>query len=100
MMKGVPRSAFDPAGAYGIEMPTDGSNPDKWIAGLNRTKKALKSGIAAKVYLATDADMHFTATVTALAEEYGVPVEISRTMAELGALSGIDVGCAVCVLEK
>lgn len=78
----------------------DGSSPDKWIAGLNRAKKAMKNGTAAKVYLATDADAHFTAAVTALAEEYGVPMEATHTMAELGALSGIDVGCAVCVLEK
>ena len=66
------------------------------VAGLNQTKKALKNQTAKKVFLATDADGAISAQVIELCAAAEVPYESSMTMAELGKLCGIDVGCGVC----
>jgi large subunit ribosomal protein L7A len=76
------------------------NNAQVLIAGLNKTKKLLIADKAMKVYLATDADAGIVSTVSALCEEKNVPVEMTRTKAELCELCGIEVGCAVCVVAK
>jgi large subunit ribosomal protein L7A len=72
----------------------------KKAVGLNQTKKAVKNGLAKKVYAAHDADENFLASVRRLCEDGSVPLDLSAVMAELKEACRIDVDCAVCaVLE-
>lgn len=70
--------------------------PRSILVGLNQTKKAVRAGRAARVLLAVDADESLRKSVKQLCEEFGVEAEESGTMAALGTLCGIEVGCAVC----
>ena len=76
------------------------NNAQVLVAGLNKTKKLLAAGQASKVYLATDADAGIASLISALCEEKNVPVEMTKTKAELSELCGIEVGCAVCTLTN
>ena len=68
----------------------------KKVVGLNQTKKAVNNGKAKKVFAAKDADEQFLLQIKRLCEDKSVPVDETMTMAELGLLCKIDVGCAVC----
>ena len=68
--------------------------------GLNSSLKLIKSGEAEKALLAKDCSESLKERVRAAASEHGVKVDESRTMAELGADCGIEVGCAVCAIRK
>ena len=68
----------------------------KFVAGLNQTKKAIRSHACACVYLACDADEHFRMQVISLCQEYQTNIKTDMTMAQLGDMCGIDVNCAVC----
>ncbi len=72
----------------------------KYIAGLNQTKKAIRSGRADNVYLADDADASVRTYVEALCGEAGVSVTSGYSMLQLGGMCGIDIGCAVCAEVK
>ena len=67
------------------------------VAGLNKSKKIIRSGNAKQAYVATDADGKIVSEIQELCREYGVKLDDARTKSELGALCGIEVDCAVCV---
>ena len=68
------------------------------IAGLNQSRKHIKGGTAKTAYVASDAEAKIISAVTELCREYGVTLDTTRTKSELGALCGIEVDCAVCVV--
>jgi large subunit ribosomal protein L7A len=70
----------------------------KKAVGFNQTKKAVKNGIAKKVYAAHDADENFLESIKRLCEDGSVPLDLSAAMAELKEASQIDVDCAVCAI--
>lgn len=64
------------------------------VVGLKQTKKAVKEGLAVKVYLARDAEERVLRPIYELCRESSVPVEMADSMDELGAACGIEVGAA------
>ena len=70
------------------------------VTGLRQTQKAVAKGLAARVYLACDADPALTGPMAALCREQGVPVEEKYSMEELGRSAGIEVGAAVIALLR
>ena len=82
-------------------MSSDGRrHRDQLTVGLNSTLRLIRSGEAAEVHLACDCADHIRQTVRSEAAGNGVPVDERRTMAQLGAACGIDVGCAVYAVRK
>ena len=65
------------------------------VVGAKQTKRALRDGKAARVFLAQDADPMLTEPVEALSQELQVEVEWISTMKDLGNACGIAVGAAV-----
>lgn len=63
--------------------------------GTKQTMKAVEQGIAARVYVARDADPRLTDKITDLCRTAGVEVEWVEKMADLGKRCGIDVGAAM-----
>ena len=80
-------------------MDPDLKNAKNIAVGLNTSKKLIKSGGAEKVLLGSDCSPFIREEIFGLSEKYGVPVDETFTMAELGERCGIDVGCAVCVIR-
>ncbi len=70
------------------------------VAGLNRSKKLILAGGAAKVYLASDADDTLSFEMRALCEIHDVILDTSMTKKQLGRLCEITVGCAVCTMPR
>ena len=68
------------------------------VTGLRQTQKAVAKGLAARVYLACDADPRLTRPLEGRCRERGVPVSGAHTMAQLGRACGIDVGTAAAAL--
>lgn len=68
---------------------------DAKVVGAKQTKRALESGKAKLVFLASDADPRVTGPIAALCAEKGVSVRTDCSMKELGTACGIAVGCAV-----
>ena len=66
--------------------------------GAKQVGRALRSGEASLVYLAEDADPKVTEPIAHLCEELSVPTESVQTMASLGKICGISVGCAVAAI--
>ena len=69
-------------------------------AGFNSSMKLLRNGQAQKVFLAYDSSEQFREKIRAAAKEAGVDLDESNSMAQLGILCGLDVGCAVCTVRK
>ncbi len=65
------------------------------VIGVKQSKKAIRNGRAAKVYIALDAERRVTDPIYELCSETSTPVSEAATMAELGEAVGIDVGAAV-----
>lgn len=74
--------------------------PDKRIVGAKQTLKAIKSGIADKVFVAEDADIRVIVPITEACRENSVEVIRIDTMKELGELCSIDVGAAAACVTK
>jgi large subunit ribosomal protein L7A len=74
--------------------------PDKRIVGAKQTLKAIKSGMAEKVYLAEDADVRVTVPIIEACKDNSVEVVRVDTMRELGELCSIDVGAAAACVTK
>lgn len=72
----------------------------RFFVGLKQSKEAIKNGIVAKAYIASDADDHVRLPFAALCEEYKVPVEFCETKAKLGKDFGINVSAACAVILK
>ena len=71
---------------------THGRQPD--VTGLRQTQKAVAKGLAARVWLARDADPELTEPLLRQCQAAGVPVEQGLTMARLGQACRISVDCA------
>ena len=83
----------------GSGMSSDSTGP-VMVAGFNQSKKHIKGGTAKTVFLASDAEGKIISAVKELCRTYGVELDSMHTKSELGALCGIDVDCAVCVVLK
>ena len=70
------------------------------IVGLKQSVKAVKSGMAARAFVASDADTHVKTPFIAACEQNGVEIEYYPTCEQLGQACGIDVGAAVAVVKK
>lgn len=68
------------------------------VVGAKQTKRALKDGRAARVFLARNADPSLTEPIEVLSREQSVEVEWIDTMKQLGQACGIAVGAAVAAL--
>ncbi|GHU88007.1 50S ribosomal protein L7ae [Clostridia bacterium] len=64
------------------------------VVGLKQSRKAVKDGLAVKVFIARDAEPHVREPFEALCKEASVAVEYIDTCAELGKTCGIDIGAA------
>ena len=72
----------------------------KVIVGAKQLRKALKSGLAACVFLASDADPAVTDPLAEACRECDVELVWVRSMTELGRACGIDVGAAAAATVK
>lgn len=70
------------------------------VVGVKQSRKAIGQGLAAKAFLACDADPSLMDSLRACCENGGVPADESHTMAQLGAACRISVGASVVVLLK
>ena len=70
------------------------------VTGLRQTQKAVAKGLAARVWLACDADPALTEPLAQLCRRAGIPVEQGMTMSRLGQACRIDVGCAAAAELK
>ena len=70
------------------------------VAGVKQSRKAVKEGRAAKVFLARDADPAITEPLEQECAALGVPVEWGFTLLELGRACRISVGAAVAVILR
>ena len=68
------------------------------VVGIKQSRKAVREGRAATVFLAGDADPAVTGPMEEMSLQTGVPVEHVSTMRELGEACGISVGASVAVL--
>ena len=66
-------------------------------AGIRQSERLIRSGNVSKVYLAHDASRHIAEKISSLCKERDIVPDTSYSMAALGKLCGIEVGCAVCV---
>lgn len=74
--------------------------PDRRIVGAKQTLKAIKSGIAEKVYIADDADVRVTVPIIEACKDNSVEIVRVETMKELGQLCSIDVGASAACVTK
>ena len=70
------------------------------VIGVKQSRRAVRDGLALRVFLAADADPALTEPLAEQCRGLGVPVEAGRTMRELGQAAGIQVGAAVVTLLK
>lgn len=70
------------------------------IVGLKQSVKAVKSGMAARAFVASDADPHVKNPFVDTCAQMGVEIEYYPTCEQLGSACGIDVGAAVAVVKK
>ena len=68
------------------------------VTGLRQTQKAVAKGLAARVWLACDADPALTESLQQLCGEYGVQTENVKTMALIGKACRIAVGAACAAI--
>lgn len=70
------------------------------VIGVKQSKKAIRDGAAAEVYVALDAEKRVVGPVYELCSEAGTKVTEITTMAELGDAVGIDVGASVVTVLR
>ena len=70
------------------------------VIGVKQSKKAIRDGAAAEVYVALDAEKRVVGPVYELCSETGTKVTEITTMAELGDAVGIDVGASVVTVLR
>ncbi len=70
------------------------------VSGAKQSRRAIRDGLAERVYLAGDADAALTDPLRLFCQENGVPVVDQYSMRELGQAAGIQVGAAVVTLLK
>ena len=72
----------------------------KVIVGAKQLRKALKTGLAACVFLASDADPAVTDPLLEACQACNVEFVWVKSMTELGRACGIDVGAAAAAIVK
>ena len=70
------------------------------VIGVNQSKKAIRDGAAAEVYVALDAEKRVVGPIYELCSETDTRITEITTMAELGDAAGIDVGAAVVTVLR
>ena len=70
------------------------------VVGSKQVKKAVRNGLASKVYLAGDAEPHIIKPLRDICLQHEVELEMIDTMEELGQACGIEVGAAAVALLK
>lgn len=70
------------------------------VIGVKQSKKAIRDGAAAEVYIALDAERRVTGPIYELCSETNTRISEITTMAELGDAAGIDVGAAVVTILR
>lgn len=70
------------------------------VIGVKQSKKAIKDGTAAEVFVALDAEKRVVGPIYELCSETDTKVSEITTMAELGDAAGIDVGAAVVAVLR
>ncbi|WP_283672853.1 ribosomal L7Ae/L30e/S12e/Gadd45 family protein [Butyricicoccus sp. Marseille-Q5471] len=70
------------------------------VIGVKQSKKAIREGVAARVYIALDAEPRVTQPIYELCSQTDTAITEIATMAELGDAVGIDVGAAVVTLVR
>ena len=70
------------------------------VVGVKQSRRAIREGRAAQVFLAVNADPALTAPLADLCKEEGIPVEQRFTMEELGKAAGIQLGAAVVAVLR
>ena len=73
-------------------------NSNSYVAGLKQSLKAIQSGKASKVLLASDADYFLSSKVSDACLANKVPVIGSYTKSQLGKMCRLDVDTAVVAL--
>lgn len=68
------------------------------VVGVKQTRKAIREGRAALVFLARDADPALTEPLAGACTANGIALDASATMAELGKACGIAVGASVAAV--
>lgn len=70
------------------------------VVGFKQSIKAIQSGGANAVYIASDAEARIIETIVNLCKENSLELHYVNTMKNLGKLCGIDVGAASAVILK
>ena len=70
------------------------------VAGFNQSKKLIRQGKVKLAYLACDAQGAIVSEFSYLCESFDVKLDTSKSKEELGALCGLEVDCAACVIVK
>lgn len=75
-------------------------NQSELIIGMKETLRAIKRDDIAQVFIAADADQAITQPIITLVEELKIPHHYVKSMKELGALCGIDVGTSMASIKR
>ena len=75
-------------------------NVCKRTVGIKQTRRAIREGLARKVYLAADADPALVEELKELCAQRGIPVEETFTMRQIGAACAIAVGAAAAAVLR
>ena len=70
------------------------------VIGVKQSKKAIRDGAAAEVYVALDAEKRVVGPIYELCSETDTRITEITTMAELGDAAGIAVGAAVVTVLR
>ena len=70
------------------------------VIGAKQSRRAIRDGLAQRVFLACDADPALTEPLVAQCEMAGISVSPEFSMKELGQAAGIHVGAAVVTVLK
>ena len=70
------------------------------VVGAKQLRKALLSGSAQQVYLASNADPALTEPIAALCQLHSVPIKWVKSKTALGQACGIEVGAAAAATLK
>ena len=70
------------------------------VIGVKQSKKAIRDGAAAEVYVALDAEKRVVGPIYELCSETDTRITEITTMAELGDAVGIDVGASVVTVLR
>lgn len=70
------------------------------VIGLKQTLKAIQSGTAHRIYLASDCDDYIKKSVSEANAQKNLEIVYVNTMKELGEACGIDIGASTAAVIK